>query len=160
MISKKPSPSLTLRPLTSLEKALLRQHPLPSQIRSPLSSPSSNSSVSQSPSQTQSPNFLEKLLLSQNGPSPFDMESASENSRKGPQPQTSNAPSSPKKSPKDSKGTSHPSSSSDLTQALLALRDLVEVLPLSTDPYLVSAYQEARMVLRKHGVETNGTVRT
>jgi hypothetical protein len=36
----------------------------------------------------------------------------------------------------------------------------MEALPLSTDPYLVSAYQEAKLVLRKHEVEINGTVRT
>jgi len=179
MNSKKPNPSLTPhprpRPLTSLEKALLRQPPLPSQSPSRISStkplrPStsprtpSNLPAQGVPSQSPSPNFLEKLLLrhsSLNGNSPSDTAKTHGSSPEDLQPPTSNHPrKSPKTSPKDSRATSRPSSNSDLTQALLALRDLVEVLPLSADPYLVSAYQEARVVLRKHEVEINGTVRT
>jgi hypothetical protein len=49
--------------------------------------------------------------------------------------------------------TCRPSSCSDLDQALLALRDLVDAAPASTEPGFVSAFQQARMVLRRHEVE-------
>jgi hypothetical protein len=48
------------------------------------------------------------------------------------------------------KSTRHPSKCSDLHQTLLALRDLVEASPPSTDPILVSAFQQARVILRRH----------
>ena len=174
MNSKKPNPSLTPhprpRPLTSLEKALLRQPPLPSQSPSRISStkplrPSisprtpSNLPAQGVPSQSPSPNFLEKLLLrhpSLNGNSPSESDSATPHGSSLedlPLPTSSHPKTSPKTSPKDSRATSRPSSSSDLNEALLALRDLVEVLPLSANPYLLSAFQEAKMVLHKHQVE-------
>ena len=40
----------------------------------------------------------------------------------------------------------------DMEQVMLALRDMVETAPASTDPWFVSALQQAKMVLRKHGV--------
>lgn len=43
-----------------------------------------------------------------------------------------------------------PSNSSDLDQALLALRELVLHAPAGTDPWFVSALQQARTVLRRH----------
>jgi len=52
-----------------------------------------------------------------------------------------------------SPNTSNPSPSSDLDQALLALRDLVEHIPVGPDPHLVSALQQARTVLRRHAVQ-------
>jgi hypothetical protein len=55
--------------------------------------------------------------------------------------------------------TSLPSSSSDLTQALLALRDLVDSTPASTEPSCVSAIQQARLVLRRHEVASDGDSR-
>lgn len=42
------------------------------------------------------------------------------------------------------------SCTSDLRQALDALRDLVEVIPPSTDPLTVSARQQAKTVLKRH----------
>jgi hypothetical protein len=48
------------------------------------------------------------------------------------------------------KATSRPSPSSDLEQALLALKDLVEATPMTTEPLQVSALHQAKMVLRKY----------
>jgi len=59
---------------------------------------------------------------------------------------------SPRKTQKGSRTTCPPSSSSELTEALLALRDLTDATPRSANPVLLSALQEARLVLRKHGL--------
>ena len=52
----------------------------------------------------------------------------------------------------NSKTTSDPSSSFDLEQALGALRDLVETVRLTPDPRLLSAWHQARLVLRRGGI--------
>lgn len=44
------------------------------------------------------------------------------------------------------------SSSPELKQALQALQDLVSAVPLNGDARLVSAFQQARLVLRRHGI--------
>ena len=51
--------------------------------------------------------------------------------------------------------TPRPSSSSDdLEQALLALRDLLDSTAWTTEAPHVSARQQATIVLRKHGLKT------
>ena len=55
----------------------------------------------------------------------------------------------------NSKTTFHPSSFSDLSQALDALRDLAETVPLSPDAPLLSAWHQAKTVLRRHGIAVN-----
>jgi len=52
----------------------------------------------------------------------------------------------------NSRTTSHPSSSSDLQRALDALKDLAETIPLRPDPLLLSAWHQAKLVLRRHGI--------
>jgi hypothetical protein len=49
--------------------------------------------------------------------------------------------------------TSPPSNCSDLNQALAALKDLADATPLRPDPLLLSAWQQARIVLRRHGID-------
>jgi len=46
--------------------------------------------------------------------------------------------------------------SDDLEQALLALRDLLDTTPRTTEPLHVSAVQQAKAVLRRHGLLPRG----
>jgi hypothetical protein len=141
-----PSKKLRLRPLTRLEKLLLSQHPIQSPQPQPQRSPHPSVSL----------NFLERLLMldrmRSQSPNAENMDPGSTDWPKELQSSASRSPS-PKKNTPSLRTTSHPSSSSDLEQALLALRDLVEVIEPTTDPYFVSAYQQAKTVLRKHEID-------
>lgn len=147
MTRKTKKPSLTLRPLTSIEKALLSRHG----SRSSSPSPHPMSNLPANPSSSHSGlNFLERLLLCQNEERNPSRENAPNGTGPSPRGTPSKSVRSPRTSPPSSRGMSLPSSSSELREALLALQDLVEVIPPSTDPYVVSAVHEARMVLKRH----------
>jgi hypothetical protein len=55
--------------------------------------------------------------------------------------------------------TSPPSSSSDLEQALLALRDLLDTTPGTPEPAHLSAVQQAKTILRRHRLLPRGITR-
>lgn len=57
----------------------------------------------------------------------------------------------------NSPATCRPASCSDLQQALLALQDLARAMSAPTEPQTVSALQQARTVLRRHGMLGSGS---